>query len=232
MVCGTVFAALFSGAIAIAAPAPIATLPSQAAHVRGSFFTSSQKRADVGPRIERLFKELDVNHDGFVTRDELAALQTQFDERTSKSAPKRAARMFDRLDTNHDGQITRAEFDAARTARLAAKAKQAKSSGSRSASSLFVRADSNRDGIVTRAEFDAAIAGGKIKLRHANMRGSSIVRLFDAADTNKDGRVSLEDVQQAALRQFDAADVDHDGVLAPEERRQAAKAARAKRHAS
>ena len=94
------------------------------------------------------------------------------------------------------------------------------------------RYDANKDGVVTRAEFDAATADGKIKLRHANMRGSAIVRMFDAADTNKDGRVSLEEAQQAALRQFDAADADHNGVLTPDERRQAAKATRKARLAS
>jgi hypothetical protein len=56
--------------------------------------------------------------------------------------------------------------------------------------------------------------------------------MFDAADTNKDGRLSLEEAQQAALRQFDAADLNRDGVLTPSERRQASKANRAKRLAS
>ena len=51
----------------------------------------------------------------------------------------------------------------------------------RTASSpLFLRADTNKDGMITRAEYDAAVAAGKIKTRHANMRGSAIVRLFDA----------------------------------------------------
>jgi Ca2+-binding EF-hand superfamily protein len=64
------------------------------------------------------------------------------------------------------------------------------------------------------------------------MRGSAILRMFDIADANKDGRVSLEEAQQAALRQFDAADLNHDGVLTPDERRQASKAERAKRGAA
>jgi hypothetical protein len=64
------------------------------------------------------------------------------------------------------------------------------------------------------------------------MRGSAIVRLFDIADSDKDGRVSLAEAQQAALQQFDAADLNHDGVLTPDERRQASKADRAKRRAA
>lgn len=160
---GIVVAALFTGVAAIAAS--VSSTSSKAAR-RGSFFTSDQNRADVSAHIERLFKGLDLNHDGFITRDEIAAAQAKFDERTATGNPKRAAKMFDRMDTNHDGKITQDEIDAARAARAAAKGKTAKAGRS---SSLFARADTNKDGIVTRAEFDAAIAGGKIKLRHANM---------------------------------------------------------------
>src|SRR6478672_567640 len=192
---GIVFAALLVDPIATARSA---STTSQASHVRGSFFTSNQNRTDVPAHIERLFKGLDLNRDGFVTKDEIATLQARFDDRMSKASPRRAAHMFDRMDTNHDGKITQAEVDAARAARLAAKGKQAKT-GRHAPSSLFLRADANKDGIVTHAEFDAATASGKIKLRHANMRGSSIVRLFDAADTNKDRRISLDEAQQTAL---------------------------------
>ena len=76
------------------------------------------------------------------------------------------------------------------------------------------------------------MSSGKIKLRHANMRGSAIIRQFGTADANKDGRVSLEEAQQAALGYFDTADINHDGVLTPVERRQASKAEHAKRKSS
>jgi Ca2+-binding EF-hand superfamily protein len=225
---GIVLAALFAGTAAAARSPSVASTTS--VHARGSFFTSNQNRSDVPARIDKMFKQLDLNHDGFVTRDEIASLQARFDDRMSKSTPKRAARMFDRMDINHDGKITQAEVDAARTARSAAKGKTSKASRGRS--SFFLEADANKDGVVTRAEFDAATTSGKIKLRHANMRGSAIVRLFDAADANKDGRVSLEEAQKAALAQFDLADADHNSVLTPDERRQASKAGRHKRVAS
>jgi Ca2+-binding EF-hand superfamily protein len=227
---GLCLAASFAASAAVAGPDSSATSVSPKAHARGSFFAASQNRTDVPAHIERLFKELDSNHDGFVTKEEIAAQQQRFDERAAKAAPKRAEKMFDRMDTDHDGKITQAEIDAARAARAAAKGKTVKAGRGRS--SLFARADANKDGIITRAEFDAAAASGRIKIRHANMRGSAIVRMFDAADTNKDGRLSLEEAQQAALRQFDAADVNRDGVLTPSERRQASKANRAKRLAS
>lgn len=226
---GIVTAALCVSVPAVAQPAPDASAATPAKHPKRSFFSSDQARADVPKHVERMFKYLDINHDGFVSRDEIAAAQAQFDAKMAKNAPKRAARMFDKLDTNHDGQITVAEVEAARAARLAAKGKEAKPSRRAGSSALFLRADANKDGIVTRAEFDAAAASGKIKARHTNMRGSAIARMFDIADVNKDGRVSLEEAQKAALERFDASDANHDGVLSPEERRQASKAARSKR---
>jgi Ca2+-binding EF-hand superfamily protein len=218
-----VMAALFPTNVAAAESASVA-LPSSAAHSHHSFFTSNQARADIPAHVERLFKTLDSNHDGFVTRSEIAALQAEFDERAAKGAPKRAERMFNRLDADHDGKITIAEAAVSRTARTRA----GKASGHRG-SALFARADGNKDGAVTRAEFDAAVANGKIKLHHASMRGSQIVRLFDSADAGKQGRISLEEAEQAELRQFDAADQNHDGVLTPQERRQAARSDRVRR---
>jgi hypothetical protein len=46
-------------------------------------------------------------------------------------------------------------------------------------------------------------------------------RLFDMADSNKDGRVSLAEAQAVALAHFDKADLNHDGKITPEEREQA-----------
>jgi Ca2+-binding EF-hand superfamily protein len=165
-----------------------------------------------------VFAALDLNHDGFVTKDEVAASQARFDERMSKSAPRRAARMFDRMDSDHDGRVTLAEVEAARSARLAARGKQAKPS--HALPSLFRIADANKDGTLTRAEFDAAVDSGKIKPRHAHMRGNEIARLV-AAEDGKAGRLSLEEAQHAMLQRFDAADLNHDGTVTPEERTQA-----------
>jgi hypothetical protein len=53
-------------------------------------------------------------------------------------------------------------------------------------------------------------------------------RMFDTADANKDGRISLDEAQQLALQHFDADDLNHDGILTPDERREARKLTRGK----
>ena len=42
--------------------------------------------------------------------------------------------------------------------------------------------------------------------------------MFDMADGNRDGRVTLQEAQAAALRHFDMADVNRDGQITPDER--------------
>jgi Ca2+-binding EF-hand superfamily protein len=212
--------------------APLAGTATKSPHPRSNYFTTNELRAEVPKHVEKMFGRFDVNHDGFISKDEVAAAQAHFEARAAKSAPERASRLFDRLDSNHDGQITQAELDAARAARNARRQVPVKASRRSGASPLFARADANKDGILTHAEFDAAVASGKVKPRHANIRGAAIARLFDSADTDNDSRVSLGEAQRVALQHFDAADLNHDGTLTPQERRQSQSSARAKRRRS
>jgi Ca2+-binding EF-hand superfamily protein len=45
-------------------------------------------------------------------------------------------------------------------------------------------------------------------------------RMFESADANHDGKVSLAEMTNAAVHHFDEADANHDGTLTPEERMQ------------
>ena len=47
--------------------------------------------------MDRMFDEMDANHDGVITREESIAFSNK---------------KFDERDTNHDGKVTRAEWDA------------------------------------------------------------------------------------------------------------------------
>jgi hypothetical protein len=45
-------------------------------------------------------------------------------------------------------------------------------------------------------------------------------QMFEMADANHDGRVSLQEATDAAVKHFDMADANHDGRITPDERKQ------------
>ena len=143
------------------------------------------------------------------------------------------AKMFARLDANRDGFVTREETQAMH-AQIAAKMQQRMAqraqNGGADRSKAFDRIDSNHDGMISRVEFASAPRPhGMMMMRMAGMHRGLGGQMFDMADLNKDGRVSLAEAQQAALQHFDRADLNHDGILTPEERQQAHQLMRSKR---
>ncbi len=115
---------------------------------------------------------------------------------------------FSRMDANRDGFVTRAESSAARSQALDART-----------AAMFNQLDTDRNGQVSRAEFAAA----QTRAINQATGGKGIPDGdFALADTNKDGRVSLEEALTQPRRQFDAADGNRDGVLTLAERTAAA----------
>lgn len=165
-------------------------------------------RAEVGEHVRKLFARFDSNHDGFITREEIAsagqdmmAMHRDMERRVPEHAMMVGDRsaLFDRLDTNHDGSISRQEFMASQP--------------------------QVREQRVIIMHPDGAAAGqtpmtGMHEMRMHSMGGFG-GHLFEMADANHDGRVSLQEAQAAALAHFDRADLNHDGKLTPEERQQA-----------
>ena len=159
-------------------------------------------RDQVAEHVRQMFQFLDANRDGFITRDELDSMHKrmmgmhegmakQMAERGMQGHDRAAA--FDRLDTNHDGMISRQEFMAAKP-------------------HMEHRVMVMREGG----------PGPGMEGMRMHMHGASFgAHLFDMADANHDGRVSLQEATNAALQRFDRADLNHDGKLTPEERRQA-----------
>jgi hypothetical protein len=86
-------------------------------------------RAEMQQRLQQRFAQMDANHDGAITQDELAA----------SSDPQRAAAMMQRMDTNHDGKITLDELMARQMA-------------------AFDAADTNHDGVLSPEERAAAMS--------------------------------------------------------------------------
>jgi EF hand domain-containing protein len=189
-----------------AAPAPVPPLPPQMHMMMMS--GRAMTRDEVVRHVRGQFARLDANRDGYVTREEadsarsrmMGAMHAGIEQRLAGRGigPDRAA-VFDRLDANHDGNISRQEFMAAQP-RLQ----------ERRAMIMHTRSD---------AAPGAPVTG--MKMRMHGMAAGFGGRLFEMADANHDGRVSLAEAQQAALQHFDRADLNHDGTLSPEEREQA-----------
>lgn len=197
----SVLAALIAAQPAAAAPPPPASRPLVA---RGAV----QTRAEVGAQVQTLFARLDVNRDGFVTRDEArggrAALRPDRADRRNRRAdvrgPERGSQgrmaTFDRLDTDRNGVLSRDEF---------------------------------ARGSEFRADRRSARLEGKGELRGGRGAMNLAGRMFDLADANRDGRVSIQEATAAAYQRFDTADLNRDGQLTREERRQSRQRLRAPR---
>lgn len=136
----------------------------------------------------------------------------------------RIASHFAKVDTNSDGVITKAEADAAHAAMRSSIGERRAERGEARADKRFDRIDTNDDGSISRQEFDAGHAGGAHMAGHGAGRGMAMGgihgRMFEMADANKDGRVTLEEAQAAALRHFDMVDTNRDGQISREERQQ------------
>ena len=158
--------------------------------------------------VRELFEKLDGNRDGYVTREEAGSfhdramsgmhkgmmMRGDIEKRLSERGIHLGDRgaMFDRLDTNKDGSISRQEFTSA----------QPQIHEER----MIVM----RDGPRTPG----------MKMRMHRMGGAGFGgHIFEMADANKDGRVSLAEAQSAALAHFDRADTNRDGRITPDERR-------------
>ena len=163
------------------------------------FATPMARRLNWPPLRDIILKWLD----GFVTREEAKTAhkmmggemrEHRFVQSGTPSTPHldRNA-MFDRMDTNHDGMISRQEF------------------------ALNGHVPGTPEGptrlIIAR---DEHAPGGLLYHRQMGMHG----RMFEMADANRDGRLSLQEMTDAALRHFDMADANHDGRITPDERMQ------------
>ncbi len=226
---GAAAAALMAGSVVFAQSAPQPGQPGQ----RGGHMMKTEARTEVPAQVQRLFARLDTNHDGFITKAEVDALEAQRSQKIEKRAEGfKPDKIFDHVDANHDGKITVAEEQAAHNARAVAKGKAPAQASATAFTGLFARADANKDGAVTRAEFDAVGNQLRTRMEKAGMQHGLGGRMFDVADANKDGRVSLAEAQAVALQHFDRADLNHDGQLTPQERQQARQQLRGQRKPS
>lgn len=138
---------------------------------------------------------------------------------------------FAKVDANGDGFIVKAEADAARDKMMGDMRDR-----------HFKAMDTNGDGSISRAEFDARHAepmamghakpageamGGMMKHDGDHRPGKAMMMMhhggsmFERADADKDGRVSLAEALALPMAHFDKVDTNKDGTISPEERKAA-----------
>ena len=139
-------------------------------------------RAEAQAHAAERFAKLDVNKDGKLDASDRAAKRAEMQ-----------AQMFERLDANKDGSISKAEWDQHAADRDAKRAE--------------------------RGEKRADAGEGKRGMRgHHGKRGGHHGIMMGRADANGDKVVSQAEFQTAALARFDAADTNKDGKVTAEER--------------
>ena len=229
LIAGVAVAAIVAVGPALArTPVPGAATPKQ-----GVAAARAVTRAEVTQKVQQHFAKLDADRDGFISKAEADAATQVRRAHMNQRMEKRGAAIFDRLDTNKDGMATQAEaapFFASGQVDIA-NSGPGKNKSRRNWEALAARHDTNKDGAISRAEFETGRARHAQSvaqrrpaagLRHAGLGG----RMFETADANKDGRVSLAEASSAATAHFDAADANRDGTLDGAEKRQARKAMR------
>jgi len=148
-------------------------------------------------RTKAIFTKFDLNHDGVITLDEVKVA-------CNAKMTEMKTHRFDELDTNHDGMISRDEFMAAHPhdgPKPWARSDAAQPNGA------------HHDGDMAEDKPRPGMRHGRwMMARHHDMR-----RLFTEADTNHDGKLTLDEVLTYRLAHFDKVDTNHDGIISPDE---------------
>jgi Ca2+-binding EF-hand superfamily protein len=208
---GAAAAAIFAIAPAVAQPVPpvppAAPVAPQVRMQMQRMPMREQTRDQVVQHVRKMFARLDTNRDGFITRDEADAakqkmggdMRARFAQRLAEHGPGTPDRgaAFDRLDLNKDGVITRDEFVSAQP-----------------------QVQERRMIVMRDGMSGEPGQPGMMGMHGMGMRGGMHGKMFETADANHDGRVTLQEMTNAALQHFDMADANHDGRITPEERMQ------------
>lgn len=150
--------------------------------------------------LARWFNQVDRNHDGFLTSDELVA---------------DAERYFAMLDTNNDGQIDpdelqRYEWRVAPEIQVNSRLRRARAPGEKPDQADSAAAGEEKEGRKRRSDRDNNDYGPQGAARYALLNIPEPVAQADA-DLNR--AISLQEFRQAALERFQLLDKQHSGRL-------------------
>jgi hypothetical protein len=124
-------------------------------------------KADFTKNLGARFAAIDSNHDGSVTKEEIAAMQARTLADAKAQEQQQLAAEFAKLDTNHDKSLSQAEFNAAAPGM----------SVRQTPDQMLASIDSNKDGKISSAEFQAGPLAD-----------------FTKADANHDGILSAQEL--------------------------------------
>ncbi|WP_219892586.1 EF-hand domain-containing protein [Aquisediminimonas profunda] len=200
-------ATVFGAAIGIPALA-------EGAHEMHEHMSGSMTRSSVETMVKEHFAKVDTNGDGYIDKAEADAAR-------EKMMADMRDRHFKMMDTNGDGSISRAEFDA--------ESKMMAMHGDMPAPPPAPNAPNAPPAPPPPMMMHGggmAMMGGHddmMRMRHGG-------DMFERADANKDGRVSLAEALAKPLAHFDKVDTNKDGKISPEERKAAHEKMRAEWH--
>lgn len=179
-IAGTALAALLSGSIAFAQPAP-GQMRGPDANQDGTI-TQAEMRASVAQR----FAKMDANGDGKIDKADREARQ---------------AERFKKLDTDGSGEVSLAEMTAAREARQAKRAER-----------MAARSEARQG--EPGAKMGGKWRGKGMRGGHGGMMHRGMMRM----DTNKDGAITLAEMEAGAMERFKRQDTNNDGQVTKAER--------------
>ncbi|VDK78910.1 unnamed protein product [Litomosoides sigmodontis] len=132
--------------------------------------------------LRRIFKEFDMNGDGYIQKDELSEVMVRMGQRPTDDELNA---MFSAADKDKDGNIDFGEFLTIAYANPV----------SLSLKAVFDELDVDSDGCITRSELRVAFQ----RMGH-NLTDSDIKAIYNQVDINKDGRINFDEFCQLMAR--------------------------------